>query len=81
MIVPRALSRTFALVLLAGTVSACATSAGGRVRELEYALSVRTDSLTAQVARNDSLQARVDALEAEIERITGLLRTGAATRP
>jgi cell division protein FtsB len=81
MIVPRALSRTFALVLLAGTVSACATSPGARVRELEYALSVRTDSLTAQVARNDSLQARVDALEAEIERITGLLRTGAATRP
>ena len=79
MIVPRALSRTFALVLLAGTVSACATSV--RVRELESALSIRSDSLTAQVARNDSLQARVDALEAEIERITGLLRTGAATRP
>ena len=79
MIVLPVLARRLALLVVATSIGACATTS--RVQELETALSARGDSLTAVVARNDSLQAQVDALESEIERIAGLLRTGAATRP
>jgi cell division protein FtsB len=72
--------RRFAILLAACSLSACAAgpgrapASGVRVRELEAALATQARELAAQTARADSL-------EAEIERITRLLRSGAATIP
>ncbi len=76
---PRAPLRSMALVLAATSFGACASS--GRVQELESEVSARSAALARQVARNDSLRAQVAALEAELERITGLLRRGALALP
>jgi hypothetical protein len=74
-----AAARRLALVLVGLSLGACAAGArppdsATRVRELEAALATRSRQLAEQVARADSL-------EAEIQRITGLLRDGAPTRP
>lgn len=53
-----------------------ATPTSARIRSLESALATRSDSLEVLSAHADSLHSRVAALEAELERVGGLLRSG-----